>query len=157
MAVLTEWDEFISYRETLRTRDGRSTSQSTEEALIEYMPRITASASSTGDPEEPSLSSGALPVLAVAPDGLSGKEAGRIDIILWVGRNVDNPGPDVGSCPDPTAWTLLRLCRENQSFLFSFMQNVWTKLIPKSVIEDDGIEDFEGGRHQRRIEKLDKN
>lgn len=141
------WKEFVDYRDSLKA-DGMAPSASTEASLAEYLPKCDKILADTkGDPGDvTSPLPGDLPVLAIAPDGLSGKEAGRTDIILWVARNVDNPSPDVETCPDPTAWTLLRLCRTNQSFLFSFMQNVWTKLIPKSVTEADGPKDLEGGK-----------
>jgi hypothetical protein len=67
--------------------------------------------------------------LAVAPKDLAGKAATEPEIARWVFRNVDNPSPSAKECPDPFAWTLLRMCRQSESFLLILVKDVWTKLL----------------------------
>ncbi len=79
--------------------------------------------------KKPSASSAANE-LPLAPPGLAGKKAGEQAIVRWVSRNIDTADPDPEECPDPFAWTLLRQCRGDATFLSFFIEKLWVKLIP---------------------------
>ncbi len=80
--------------------------------------------------------------LAVAPDGLSSRSASELEIARWVSRNIDNPSADPSDCPDPFAWTLLRMCRSDPGMSTMFVKDIWTKLLTQSAkrVEEDRVE-----------------
>ena len=50
---------------------------------------------------------------------------------------MDNPEPSAADCPDPFAWTLLRMCREDSAFLLTMVRDVWTKLLVTGARRED--------------------
>ena len=48
-----------------------------------------------------------LEPLPLAPFELRGKTAEEPVIVRWVARNIDDPSPNPGECPDPFAWMRL--------------------------------------------------
>ena len=82
--------------------------------------------------------------LPVAPDALAGRMAGEPEIARWVARNIDNPDARPADCPDPFAWTLLRMCRESPAFTLMFVKDIWIKLLISEAKRDDGEMD---GQH----------
>jgi len=74
--------------------------------------------------------------LEVAPSALKGRKAGEAATVRWVARNVDNPEPDPAECPDPFAWTLLRMCKRSPDFTLFFVERLWSKLIPSRTQMD---------------------
>lgn len=86
---------------------------------------------------------------------LADKAASEPDVIRWVADNVDNPVATPADCPSPFAWTLLKQCRENPVFLCTFVEKIWTRLLPRTgTAEDDSGKDKIDG--QPTIELLDK-
>lgn len=74
--------------------------------------------------------------LPAAPPELAYKSATENEIVRWVARNIDNPHPNAGECPDPFAWTLLRQCRD-QGLTAWFIEKLWGKLVSIRKTEDE--------------------
>lgn len=79
-----------------------------------------------------------LPKLPVAPRELAGKTKPEPEVIRWVARAIDDPTVTAKDCPDPFAWTLLRMCREDPSFVVFFLEKLWAKLLPSRAQVDSG-------------------
>lgn len=93
--------------------------------------------------------------LELAPEGVAGKAASEPAVVRWVARNIDNPDPDPCECPDPFAWTLLRLCREDPKFTAWFTEKLWSKLIPsRSQLDTGGPKEFDGKVTLDLIERI---
>ena len=82
----------------------------------------------------PATTGDALPV---APAALAGKAASEPEIARWVARNIDNADASPDDCPDPFAWTLLRLCRDNPGYVHVFIKDIWTKLMVSETRRQD--------------------
>lgn len=83
--------------------------------------------------EPPKSLDGGAVSLALPPPELADRTAGEPEIARWVSRNIDNPAPDLDKCPDPFAYTLLRMCRENPGFAMMYVKDIWTKLLVSKV------------------------
>lgn len=97
-------------------------------------------------------SPGELPQL---PASVAGLAAAEPEIVRWVARQIDNPNPSPTECPDPFAWTLLRLCRADPEFVVWFVDKLWSKLIPsRSQLEQGGPASFDGKPTRELIAKI---
>ena len=76
--------------------------------------------------------------LEQCPRGLPNTKATELEIVRWVARAIDDPHVKPSQCPDPFAWTLLRQCRGDPSFCSSFIEKLWSKLIPSRSQLDQG-------------------
>lgn len=77
-------------------------------------------------------------------------------VVRWVARNIDNPDPDPLTCPDPFAWTLLRTCREDPTFVPFFVEKLWAKLIPaRSQLDGGGPREFDGKPTLELIDRIE--
>ena len=76
--------------------------------------------------------------LPVAPAELAGRVASEPEVARWVARNIDNMGATAAECPDPFAWTLLRMCRESGAFRLMFVRDIWMKLLVSEAKRDEG-------------------
>ena len=96
-----------------------------------------------------------LPTLEMAPPGLAGSKATELEIVRWVARSIDDRDVKPANCPDPFAWTLLRLCRADAEFSVSFIEKLWSKLIPsRSQLETGSLKDLDGKVTIELIEKI---
>lgn len=96
-----------------------------------------------------------LELLQSAPEGLVGRVAAEPDIVRWVARSIDHPDPDPDGCPDPFAWTLLRMCRESLEFRVWFVEKLWVKLIPaRSHVDQAKPAGFDGKPTIELIERI---
>lgn len=123
-----QWQAFLERRDELKTQ-GYSADDARTMALAEVMPRCGDS----GDMPSREPGSG----LPLAPEGLAGKTAMEPEVARWVARNIDNPAASPEDCPDPFAWTLLRMCRENPGFALMFVKDIWTKLLVLQAKQGD--------------------
>lgn len=123
-----QWQAFQQRRDELKAQ-GYTPEDARTMALAEVMPKCDDGGD---EPEQPSGE--ALPI---APAALVGKAAFEPEVARWVARNIDNPKADPGDCPDPFAWTLLRMCRESPSFALTFVRDIWTKLLVSQVRQGD--------------------
>lgn len=124
-----QWQAFQERRDEMKAQ-GYSPDDARTMALAEVMPKC--------------IDGGGLPAdqpggdaLPLAPAALAGKEATEPEVVRWVVRNIDNPVPDPGDCPDPFAWTLLRMCRESPAFAVMFVKDIWTKLLVLQAKQTD--------------------
>lgn len=147
------WDKFRAYRRKI-VAGGKPSQKASIIALADWMPDLQ-------NPREPDPAllkclphwidpieskSSASTALPLAPVALAGKTAAEPEVARWVSRNIDNPSPDPKTCPDPFAWTLLRMCREDTSFAMMFIKDIWTKLLVAQARQgDDGAEEAMDG------------
>lgn len=68
--------------------------------------------------------------LPVCPPDLRGRSESEVADIRWVANNIDNPNPSAAECPSSNAWTLLRNCKQSESFAMLFIERIWTRLLP---------------------------
>ena len=94
--------------------------------------------------------------LTVAPDLMANKAASEPEIARWVARNIDNPNPDPAECPDPFAWTMLRMCRESPGFATFFIKDVWVKLLQSEARKNEvpAGEEYDGKPTVELIERI---
>lgn len=131
-----QWQAFQDRRDELKAQ-GYSPDDARTAALAEVMPKCDDG----GDLPADQPGGHTLPL---APSALAGKTAAEPEVVRWVVRNIDNPAASPGDCPDPFAWTLLRLCRENPAFQMMFIKDIWTKVLMAQVkTGDDGGADGE--------------
>ena len=163
------WDDFCHFRSKLKA-GGTGVMEASAGALLAFMP--------DGEPKEPSslrleeIGREALCVsfppaqnkepdhvhvdLEVAPPALAGKTAPEPEVVRWVVRNIDNPAASPSDCPDPFAWTLLRMCREEFSFAAMFVKDIWTKLLVQQAKlgDDDSGRPMDGTPTLEMIERI---
>jgi hypothetical protein len=98
------------------------------------------------------------PELGPAPLELADKRASEPETIRWVARNISVEFPDASDCPDPFAWTLLSMCREEPGFRVFFVEKLWTKLIPSraNLDEADNVGPMDGQATVDMIEKIQR-
>ena len=96
-----------------------------------------------------------LEPLEVAPLGLAQTFADEPEVVRWVARNISVRRPNPAECPDPFAWTLLRMCREDPSFTTWFVDKLWSKLIPsRSQLDTKQVNDIDGRVTVELIERI---
>lgn len=131
-----QWQAFQERRDELKSQ-GYSANDARTTALAEVVPKCVDS------DDRPGRESGG-DSLPLAPAALAGKTALEPEVTRWVARNIDNPAADPSTCPDPFAWTLLRMCRENPAFAMMFVKDIWTKLlVSQAKLGDNGGGDGE--------------
>lgn len=123
-----QWQAFQKRRDELKAQ-GYTPDDARTMALAEVMPKCDG-----GDVPARQPAGEALPL---APAALAGKAALEPEVARWVARNIDNPAADPAGCPDPFAWTLLRMCRENAGFALMFVKDIWTKLLVSQARQED--------------------
>jgi hypothetical protein len=124
------WQAFQERRDELKEQ-GYSPDDARMAALAEVMPQCD-------DADSGPAGRAGGDALPLAPAALAGRTACEPEIARWVARNIDNPSPDPAECPDPFAWTLLRMCRDNPAFALMFVKDIWTKLLVSQARQDDG-------------------
>ena len=137
-----QWQAFQVRRDELKAQ-GYTPDDARTMAMAEVM--VECSVEDDGLPGE--HRGDALPV---APEALAGKTAGEPEVARWVARNIDNPDARPADCPDPFAWTLLRMCRESPAFTLMFVKDIWVKLLMSEAKRDDGGKTDDGemdGQH----------
>lgn len=82
------------------------------------------------------------------------KKVSEVEVIRWVAENVQNFKVTEKDAPNITAWTLLSLCRKEESFLIDFMRNIWTKLLPRGSFVDDEEQSRLSRMRDTRLEDL---
>jgi len=96
--------------------------------------------------------------LPPAPAELDGKAAPEPETVRWVARHIDAPNPKPANCPDPFAWTLLRMCRESPDFCVFFVEKLWSKLIPSRAQIDQSSDagPIDGKATMELIERIQR-
>lgn len=124
-----QWEAFQRLRDELK-RQGYNAEDARVAALaeIEHL--------DDGDPAGPDPDDRRDP-LPVAPPGLAGRQTVEPEVARWVARNIDNADASPEDCPDPFAWTLLRMCRANSAFSLMFVKDIWTKLLATEAKRQD--------------------
>lgn len=91
-----------------------------------------------------------------ALEEFEGREAGEVEIVRWIARNMDIKGIKPSDCPDPAAWTILNQCRSNAMFRNTFLTTVWVRIIPsKSQLDDNSDAGKMDGEPQlKTLEKI---
>jgi hypothetical protein len=110
LEVAGVWRQFKALRNALRN-GGMPARQANAKALGELLP------------------SGQAPLPPMPPE-LASRRGTEADVVRWVARNLDNPEPDAATCPDGSAWAILRQCRENPAFRLEFIGAMWSRLLP---------------------------
>ena len=82
------------------------------------------------------------------------KHATTVECIRWVARYMDVMGVTPDLCPDPTAWALLRMCREYPQFKVEFYKTMWTKTIEKISADDGDVKVMDGQPVVDHIERI---
>lgn len=151
------WEAFKGLREELKL-DGFSARDATNRALEELDCEDADDPDYAGPPRPPKpppASAGPDGELLKAPLGLAGKFTAEPEVIRWVARHIDHPAPSPKECPDPFAWTLLRLCRKSDDFQRYFTEKLWGKLIPtRSQLDTTGAGQVDGKVPMDLIEEL---
>jgi len=143
-----KWPDFIAYRESLISTGQRGCDADYESVLkflgesapgllrrrsrgkVRIQPplKVEKLASLGGD----RLNVGAALVgCSLTMAEISGKTATSADCIRWVARYMDVADVEATDAPDPTAWGLLRMCRESPAFKVEFYKSMYTKTIDK--------------------------
>lgn len=124
-----QWQTFQQRRDELKAQ-GYTPDDARSMALAEVMPKCSDDGDLTAD--QPGGDT-----LPLAPAALAGKMANEPEVARWVARNIDNPAANPAECPDPFAWTLLRMCRDNPAFALMFVKDIWTKLLVLQAKQPD--------------------
>ncbi len=143
-----QWQMFQERRDELKAQ-GYNPDDARTMAMAEIMPKCIDGGDGPG--REPSSD-----VLPLAPAALAGKTAMEPEVARYVARNIDNPAPSPEDCPDPFAWTLLRMCRENPAFALMFVKDIWVKLLIQQAKQDDagGDEKMDGTPTLELIQRI---
>jgi len=138
-----QWKAFLERRDELKA-EGHSPDDARMTALGELLPKC----------DDDNTLGGALPV---APAALAGRTANEPEVARWVARNIDNPDASSQDCPDPFAWTLLRMCRDNPAFALMFVKDIWTKLLVSEAKREDtgaSVGEIDGTPTLKLIERI---
>lgn len=131
------WRTFLSRRDELKA-EGYEPDDAREMALAEASAAAPAARDAfpcDGVAAVTADDSGSLPM---APAELAGRMASEPEVARWVARNIDNMGATAAECPDPFAWTLLRMCRDSGAFRLMFVKDIWMKLLVSEAKRDEG-------------------
>lgn len=156
------WNSFVDFRDQLVNEFDRSASAAAAESLriwfrgdepidpgqayFEALRLMATISEETGSPL-PDDDDDGLPSLEMCPASLAGREAPEPEVVRWVVRNIDNAAASPKDCPDPFAWTLLRMCRKSDAFMFAFIKDIWGKVLASQVrVTDDGEDKKLDGR-----------
>jgi len=73
-------------------------------------------------------------------ESFEGRQATEGEVIRWVARYMGVADVKVEECPDPAAWSLLAACRRSPAFEGTFWQTMYTKIVPRTVDEEKGVD-----------------
>ena len=147
-----KWDAFVDLRDKLRKPGVPQTAEDHERIAFLVL------GNPNGVPPPSPVTAGEE--TASAPDydltEVSSRRATPSEMFTWIARALAMPTTDPSDCPDPMAWRLLGICRDDPDFEKEFLKDGFMKMLAGKAVEPEAAtdENFDGKNQYDLLGKI---